>query len=164
LKKCIPATFSGLDVADADFADDVEDDVLAGERVQFPEDLLLQLHLLVHDFNVEVEALQVFHFGRALDPSNGSALVLRGDLSLLHALAQELVDALQCPVHKPVLDIAHDDTVSRLGGPLRYAASHCACPHNPDRFDCHDLPSFVIFLVFSLSREFFLTLPSPLRA
>ena len=144
LKKCRPTNCFGRAVA-IDSSVIVSDDVFDAKIASFftIESIAAYVSFLTCGFSV-IASITMSHCARSfsdVEPfrrDEARVLVRRGQLPLLHELAEALVDPGHALVEKFLLDLDHDRVVAGLRRDLRDARSHQAAAEDAHFLDCHE--------------------------
>src|SRR6266545_364719 len=96
------------------------------------EDLTLDVEALGDDLDDEVALPHAAEVRRALQSAQDLRLALGRDLALLHAFGQEAFDLAQALLQEALVDLAHEDLISRFRAHLRDAGPHESTPDDAD--------------------------------
>ena len=141
LKKCMPTTRSGVDVAGRDLGDGErrrvrrEHRVRPADALELGEELLLRREILDDRLDHEVAVGEVGEVGRQREPADGGVARALLELPLLHLAREEVRDPVARALAELERDLAADRLDAGLDAELRDARAHRAEPDDADLLD-----------------------------
>lgn len=125
-----------------------QDRLLIGDdRIEFGEDLLLDLLVLAGGFDDELTVGHRTEVGGEGHPAERLVAFLFGHLAALDALGEGLLDARAAGGHRLVADVADDDVKAGAGEHLSDARSHQAAADDSCTFNGHWYSFWFSFLL-----------------